>query len=283
MCVAACGSSDAPSSPSRPTTPTPLPPAAAEPGRYSSDLFANVQTTPNLTYGTSVSFGATAGTARQLDLFDPQGDTLRARPAIVLIHGGGFFLGNRNDPSLVDLARRLARRGFVTASISYRLRTEAQVAADPSGTIRDAVDDAKAAVRWFKANATTLRVDSSRVAVIGASAGGFTALGVAYLEGEGGSGSPGPSSDVRAIVSFWGGMLDANELQAGEAPVMLIHGTADAVVPYSASVAVQQRAQQVGVPSDLRTMTGAGHTFWIPMADYVTWTSAFLRTHLALP
>jgi acetyl esterase/lipase len=184
---------------------------------------------------------------------------------------------------LVELAQRMARRGYVTASISYRLRTEAQLFADPTSTIRDAVDDAKAAVRWLRSQAVTYRLDTARVAIGGASAGGFTALGVAYLPGEGSSGTPGGSSRVRAVASFWGGMLDPTVIDAGEAPVFIVHGTADAVVPYAQATAIQARALAVGVPVELRTMTGAGHTHWAPMADYLTWLSAFLRTHLVLP
>lgn len=280
LLAAACGG-DSAAGPS-PTPPPSGPPAPAEPGRFVSDVFANVTTTANLVYGSSTPFGATAPAALRLDLFEPTGDTASNRPVIVLIHGGGFFTGNRNDANIVELARRLARRGFVTASISYRLRTEAQVAADPTGTIRDAVDDGKAAIRWLRSQASTYRLDVTRFAVGGASAGGFTALGVAYLEGEGNSGTPGGSSAVRAVASFWGGMASVSELEAGEAPVFLVHGTADATVPYSQATSIQARAQAVGVPVELRTMTGAGHTFWTPMNDYVDWLSAFLRQHLGL-
>jgi acetyl esterase/lipase len=248
-----------------------------------SDLFSTVDATRNVEYGASVPFGASAPAALRLDLFAPAGDTASARPVVLLIHGGGFFTGNRNDANIVDFATRLARRGFVTASLSYRLRTEAQVTADPAGTIRDAVDDAKAAVRWMRANAATYRIDPTRIAIGGASAGGFTALGATYLEGEGNSGTPGESSSVRAVISFWGGMLDANQIEAGEAPMLLIHGTNDLTVPYTQATTIRDRAQAVGVPVDLRTMTGAGHTFWTPVADYVNWASAFLRQHLALP
>lgn len=276
LALAAACASDATSGPSAPPTPTGS-------GRYASELFAGVTTTANLAYGSSTPSGAGAPATLRLDLFEPAGDTASNRPLVVLVHGGGFISGNRNDANLVELARRLARRGFVTASISYRLRSEIQAISDPVGTIRDAVDDAKAAVRWLRSQAATYRLDVTRFAIGGASAGGFTAMGVAYLEGEGNSGTPGESSAVRAVASFWGGMLDVNELEAGEAPVFLVHGTADAVVPYSASTSVQARAQAVGVPVELRTMTGAGHTHWLPMGEYVDWFSAFLRLHLALP
>ncbi len=276
--LAAC-SSDAPPAPVDPAAPTP----PSEPGRYVSDLFPTVDATRNVEYGASIPFGASAPAALRLDLFTPAGDTASARPVLLLIHGGGFVSGNRNDPNIVELATRLARRGFVTASLSYRLRTSAQVAADEAGTIRDALDDAKAAVRWMRANATTYRIDPTRIAIGGGSAGGYTALGATYYEGEGNSGTPGQSSSVRAVISFWGGMLNPNEVEAGEAPMLLIHGTNDQTVPYSQSTTIRDRAQAVGVSVDLRTLTGAPHGYWTPMSDYVNWASAFLRQHLALP
>lgn len=282
LALATACTSDATAGPSE--TPVPVgPPPPAEPGRFASERFADVTTTANLAYGSSTPFGAGTPVPLRLDLFEPAGDTASFRPVVVLVHGGGFISGNRNDANLVELARRLARRGFVTASISYRLRTEAQVAADPVGTIRDAVDDAKAAVRWLRSQAAPYRLDVTRFAIGGASAGGYTALGVAYLEGEGSSGTLGESSAVRAVASFWGGMINVSEIEPGEAPLFLVHGTTDAVVPYSQATNLQARAQAVGVPVELRTMTGAGHTYWVPMGEYVEWLSAFLRRHMVLP
>lgn len=251
--------------------------------RYVDDIFPDVQATSGLQYGSAVPFGGTTPVPLRLDLYQPVGDTRTDRPAIVWIHGGGFTGGDRTAPQMVELARRFARKGYVTASISYRLRTSAERQADSIGTYLDAVADAKAAVRWLRSQATAYGLDTSRVAIGGGSAGAFTAIGAAYLEPEGTSGNPAFSSQVDAVIDFWGALPDLAQLEAGEAPIIIIHGTADATVPFALGEQLFARAQAVGVPVDFRPLSGAPHGHWSPIEQYVDWIVPFLRTHLALP
>ncbi len=131
----------------------------------------------------------------QLDLYRPaqRGAPL---PAIVMIHGGGWFQGNRGG--MTRLAQALAARGYVTVTISYRLSGEAKFPA--------AIQDAKAAVRWLRSNAGTYGIDSAAIGVTGHSAGGHLAAllatsgGVQELEGDGGN--AGQSSNVQAGVAM---------------------------------------------------------------------------------
>lgn len=255
----------------------------ATPRRYVDDVFPSVQVTSGLQYGSAVPAGGTTAAPLRLDLYQPVGDTRTDRPAIVWIHGGGFVSGERTDPAMVELCRRFARKGYVTASITYRLRTNAQKQADSAGTYLDAVADAKAAVRWLRSQAAVYGIDTARVAIGGGSAGAATALGAAYLEGEGTSGNPGLSSEVDAVVDFWGALPDLTQLERGEAPVLIIHGTADQTVPFSRGEELFARARAVGVASEFYPMQGAPHGFWTPMDQYVGWIAPFLRTHLALP
>lgn len=83
------------------------------------------------------------------------------RPGVLLIHGGGWASGNKSH--LVPLAQKLAVAGYVTASVEYRLSPEAIY---PAGVV-----DLKTAVKWFKINADNYRLDTSRIAVLGTSAG----------------------------------------------------------------------------------------------------------------
>lgn len=251
--------------------------------RYVDDVFASAAVTSGLVYGSAVPAGGTTPAPLRLDLYQPEGDTRRDRPVIVWIHGGGFVTGERTDPPMVELCRRFARKGYVTASLTYRLRTNAQKQADSVGTYLDAVADAKAAVRWLRSQAAVYGLDTARIAIGGGSAGAATALGAAYFEAEGGSGTPGVSSQVDAVVDFWGALPDLTQLERGEAPVLIIHGTADQTVPFSSGEALFAQARAVGVPSEFYPMTGAPHGFWSPMDQYVTWIAPFLRTHLALP
>ena len=116
------------------------------------------------------------------DVYRPAGDTATGRPLIIWVHGGSFCCGNKTSPEIVDQATQFAHKGYVTASISYRLNpggcsvpNEACVHA-----IFDARADAQSAVRFFRTNAATYGIDPDRIAIGGTSAGAITALGVAY-------------------------------------------------------------------------------------------------------
>lgn len=129
----------------------------------------------------------------ELDLYRPKG-TDETLPGIVCIHGGGWWQGDRSSHS--NLAKALAARGYVTATISYRLSGEAPYPA--------AIHDCKAAVRFLRANSEEYGIDPSRIGAIGLSAGGHltallaTSAGVPALEGEGGHAEQ--DSSVQAAV-----------------------------------------------------------------------------------
>jgi pectinesterase len=97
-----------------------------------------------------------------LDVFHPSNSAKKQFPAIVIIHGGGWRTGNRTQH--YPLAQRLADLGYVCFTPEYRLSTEALYPA--------AVHDLKAALRWIHANAGHYAVDTTKIAVLGFSAGG---------------------------------------------------------------------------------------------------------------
>ena len=129
----------------------------------------------------------------EMDIYRPKG-VWGELPAIVCIHGGGWAKGNRT--SHAKIAQALAARGYVAATISYRLSGEAPFPA--------AIQDCKAAVRFLRANAKELGIDPDKIGAIGLSAGGhLTALlasshGVYELEGKGGN--PAYGSRIQAAV-----------------------------------------------------------------------------------
>lgn len=122
----------------------------------------------NLTY---VKYGARE---LQLDLYAPAPTMADERPAIVLVHGGGWRAGYREN--MMPLAHQLALRGYVVATISYRLSPEAPYPA--------AIHDVKAAVRWLRVNAKTYGINPERIAVAGGSAGGQIATLVGMTNGD---------------------------------------------------------------------------------------------------
>ncbi len=112
-------------------------------GRYANEIFSGYTVTTT-TYSTPYNL--------QMDIYQPTGDTLSARPLIILAHGGSFISGTRTADATVDsLCARFARRGYVTASIDYRLGTTAQMlssdSTQPISEVIQAVSDGKAAIR----------------------------------------------------------------------------------------------------------------------------------------
>ncbi|MCB1205490.1 MAG: alpha/beta hydrolase [Verrucomicrobiae bacterium] len=225
----------------------------------------------------------------KLDLYRPKarGEDL---PAIVCIHGGGWYKGERS--SMTNLAMALAARGFVTVSISYRLSGEARFPA--------AIQDAKAAVRWLRANAGIHGIDASRIGVTGLSAGGHLAAllatsgGVASLEGEGGHGDQ--SSTVQACIAmgaqsdllseriaelssheddpFYRTFLGApqseiretyalasprHHLDADDPPLLFMSGELDD--PSTRAEETLADLEKLGVPAGYRAVPGAPHAF----------------------
>lgn len=165
----------------------------------SREVPASVRVLKDITY---VRHGSRA---LQLDLYLPAKANGAPLPGIVFVHGGGWRVGVRQN--FAPMAVRMAEHGYAAATISYRLSPEAQYPA--------AVQDAKAAVRWMRANAARFGIDGQRIAIGGASAGGQIAslagvsAGVARFEPEAGAveGADEVSSTVQAIVDI-DGVLD---------------------------------------------------------------------------
>ncbi len=210
-------------------------------------------------------------------------------PAIVCIHGGGFRAGKRE--SYDGLIIRLAQKGYVAMTVSYRLAPKYQFPA--------AVHDTKAAVRWARANAAKYQIDPARIGTTGGSAGGhlaqFLALtaGVAEFEGNGGNAkessavacvvnvygpsdftkSYGKSVDAAEVLPlFLGGNLETARKQhlkasplywvtPNAAPTLCIHGTEDKYVAHEQAVWLVDKLKACGADAELLTLEGAGHGF----------------------
>ncbi len=189
-----------------------------------------------------------------------------ARPAIVVIHGGGWIEGDKSSfasrehgvpGNIVDFAAL----GFVAATINYRLAAEAPFPA--------ALEDCKCAVRWLRANAKKYHLDPDRIGAFGNSAGGHLAMLLGMIGQDAGLEGDGPyqdySSRVQAVVSdsgpidlveqyksgvlrevcsrFMGGGPEGerarayrqaspiNQITGQTPPLLLIYGVDDAQVP----------------------------------------------------
>ncbi len=172
--------------------------------RYLTEVFDDVQVTSDVTYGqnTTLLFIAQLGPVKEdlkMDVYEPVNDNVTERPLVILLHTGNFLprivnggiMGTKSDSSAVEIATRLAKMGYVVASVDYRLGWNPAAPSQPLralGLIQAAyrgIQDARSAVRFFRndaANADLYKIDSDKVAVWGNGTGGYIGLGMATLD-----------------------------------------------------------------------------------------------------
>lgn len=234
-------------------------------------------------------FARPADEALHVDLALPtQGDG--PFPAVVCLHGGGWVGGSRTQ--MARTIETLAKRGYVAVAPDYRLA--------PKHPFPACVEDCKAAVRWLRANAGRYRIDPNRIGAVGLSAGGHLACLLAVtepgdgLDGTGGNGDR--SSAVQAVVAFAAptdltdeGMWKEPTLTKNllpllggpprekmdlyrkaspmsysprtPAPLLLVHGADDPVVPVRQARSMAERLNRNGGEASLVVLEGQGHTW----------------------
>ncbi len=250
--------------------------------RYKKEVFKDVDIHENIVYGQAYDYNGDL-IDLLMDIYEPHNDYAKNRALVIFIHGGGFISGDKAEGKWIKFCTLFAKMGYVTASINYRLQPRGS--RNTSRAILEAMYDAKAAVRFFRANAEKYRIDTSRIAVVGSSAGAVTALHVTYLresEYEGDSGNPGFSSNVTACVDLWGGLYNkVTEIDPGEPPVLIIHGTEDTTVPYSEAENISKQCREVGVFCSLHPLVGEGHAPWDRYKEFLPWIIDFLYSYCA--
>ncbi len=240
-----------------------------------------------------VVFGTGGDRDLTMHIVMPKEKATAPSPVYVWIHGGGWQ-GGKKDGGIGQTVP-LVRRGFIGATIEYRLTGEASFPAQ--------IQDCKCAIRYLRAHAEKYNIDADRIAVGGSSAGGHLAAllgtsgGVKELEGSGGW--PDQSSTVQAVVDLYGptdfkafvttkgfeshnrpGSPESKLLGGGEVatnvegikrvnpityvdsadpPFLIIHGTNDRTVPVNQSEAIHKALQGAKVSSKLHVIDGAGH------------------------
>ena len=262
----------------------------------------------------NVEYGRVDNRRLLLDLYTPA--NLKApAPGIILIHGGGWKGGRKEDYTVYG--RRLAAKGYVVASIDYRLSDEARFPA--------ALEDCKCAVRWMRANADTLNVYPDTIGVGGGSAGGHLSLLVGYCDSETGfdnsGGHSGISSKVQCIVDLYGpsdlttdfvrrnklagtlvsGFLGKsideapdlyrraspiNYVSKDSPPTLILHGTVDDVVPIDQSDALAEKLTELKVPHIYDRLPGWPHAMDLSQEvnDRCLWfMERFFARYLQLP
>lgn len=220
----------------------------------------------------------------QLDIYKPR-DLKSPAPVLIFIHGGAWRSGQRSDylPYLIDYANK----GYVTATISYRLVKDAPYPA--------AVQDVNCAIRWIMKHGSDYGMDVTRLALVGGSAGAHLALLVGY----GGDmelfsdhcSLDSASADIKAIVDLYGptdfttsyaresyqvkdflnasfeenpGIYKAASprtyISPTSPPTLIFQGTIDGLVPVSQSDSLAVWLSNAGVPHEYHRLKGWPHT-----------------------
>ncbi|MEC9071615.1 MAG: alpha/beta hydrolase [Myxococcota bacterium] len=268
---------------------------------YAEPIYA-VKQTEDLVYAqglTHSAWGAEGGVPMDLllDVYQPKDAPDTGKPALVVIHGGGFKQGNHKAPVLQQFCTHFASRGWVAISLTYRVlghygtlpdgwpvELGPVVTEDQARAIYPAGRDAKAAVRWLRAHGDQLGIHPDFVAAAGGSAGAFLSL-LLGVSDEGDYTTElteqedptltdthlNESSAVQVVIDLWGGtaMLDALQLfdgdsrfDAGDAPVAILHGTEDTSVPFTEAETIRQHYQETGAPYLWLPLEGEGHSAW---------------------
>jgi acetyl esterase/lipase len=221
-----------------------------------------------------VVYNTENGRELKVDLYRPQGNEVPTRTAVLLVHGGGWVLGDRH--MVEALGSEFAAQGFLAVAVEYRLVREAPWPAQ--------LDDVIAAVRWTADNAENLGVDPDRIVLAGASAGGQLAvLAAAALRDKPRVAAVLPlfcASELTVNPEPQKGLFNASALLGADAtdeavqaisplhqvsadfpPVFLLHGGEDWLIDPLASLRFYNKLVELGVPTELHIVAGALHEF----------------------
>ena len=240
---------------------------------------------PEIEAKKDITYATVGDTNLQLDLYSPKGLN-HPVPEVVVIHGGGWLAGQRQD--MAPLTERLAEHGFVAATISYRFAPKHRFPAQ--------IEDVKAAVRYLRANAKELHIDPNHIGATGVSAGGHLSMMLGLMdsadgmEGEGGNADQ--PSKVQCVVNFVGPVNHPREtytpaqtsiltawlggdpkqkqdvlktaspftyISKGDAPLLCFFGTKDPLVSHDQAMVVADALTAAEVPGRVELLVGAGH------------------------
>ena len=222
------------------------------------------------------------------DIYSPLNhDVTKSLPGIIVIHGGGFNDGDKARGRELNICENLTLQGYVCMSINYKLRRMKDQVTWPQS-----VYDAKSAVRYMRKEAKNLGVDPEKIGVIGCSAGCNLSMMLATTGPTDGFDvvKDEPYQDISPKVSCAVGFYGAvdlmnyhdmkmfaktreeapelykkgspiNYLDAKDAPMLLVHGTADVTVPLSQSESYLKVAKERGANCNLEIIPNAPHTF----------------------
>ena len=268
--------------------------------RYADPVFDEVNVSTAIPFSSAIKEGETTPTTLYLDFYEPEGDTLLARPLVITVFGGAFVAGSRDYADMIEYCTRLAQHGYAAASIDYRLISIWNLNA--TALIRDAymaAQDVSAAIRFFKCHCAEYRIDPEQVFLLGNSAGSiaifcelfmdederptetFEAPDLGSLHSSGFEEYADFSPAVAGAIPQWGGVMDLDVISEEEyVPLCMIHGTDDTNVPYDSgycyngmlpgvmpymygSHPIAGRLDEIGITDyEFHPFEGEGHAFY---------------------
>ncbi len=226
---------------------------------------------------TDIEFARVGEVSLTLDAFVPEGPG--PFPTCILVHGGGFTKGDKTS-FIKPLFEPLGKAGFAWFTINYRLA--------PAHRWPACLDDVETAIHWVRSHAKEYKVDTTRIALIGESAGGHL-VSMAGVRSQGGTGlaavvpfyaphdlefqADNRKSVGPGLAGLFGISEDLNDgsrkillgaspsqfVKAGPPPFLLIHGDKDDKVPYEQSLRFQKKMKEAGNTCDLITIPGGSH------------------------
>lgn len=259
--------------------------------------------TPEIEFHKDVVYGTVDGLELTLNLARPKG-LKKPTATVALFHGGGWMRGNKTQ--LDRVARWLAEKGFIAATVGYRLAPRHKWPAH--------IEDAKCSIRYLRSTAEKWSIDPERIGAVGFSAGAHLAMLLGTMDPadglEGSGGHEGHASKVNAVVSFFGPTdldpdTDDPRLKAfkraigaimgprfkedpdaaspvtyvdkRDVPMLLFQGTRDPLVPHGQALTMLERLNTAGISAEVVFLVGRAHGWQDPdFTDTVDRTLRFL-------
>jgi dienelactone hydrolase len=215
----------------------------------------------------------------EMDIYTPEGDGTGKRPLLLMMHGGSFFVGHKDEPGQAGWCRYFASLGYVAVSIDYRLGYHARKSEFREAEYR-ALEDADAALDYLLKR-EDLRIDPDCIFVAGTSAGAITALNLAFrLYGSQPMERVKPLRDkdfrIRAVANLWGAVHDLSVLENASVAILSFQSERDPMVPYDygypmgrtgrliadpmyGTHAIYEKAVSIGLPAEHHPCPEARH------------------------
>lgn len=239
----------------------------------------------------NVVYSHAGGMGLKMDIYFPINTTGEPTPAVMYVHGGGWQMGDKGMLSMMPGPVELLQRGYLVASINYRLA--------PKYTFPAMIEDCKCAVRYLRAHATQLQLDPDRIGVMGDSAGGHLVALLGLTDTNAGFDGPcewsNETARVQAVVDLYGptdftvGRSNMNDMAislmktafaatgpndpilkraspvtyvtSNAPPFLILHGSRDNMVPIHQSEELYQKLKAAGDEASLVVITNYSHGY----------------------